>query len=769
MTKVLDPRFWISVPALLIAVHGHALAEPTLDQLLATVSVTGTASCAQIEVKLNRPVNITDIFPDQKALDVSLHIEPLATTVPSAGISTKEAASVPPQNIAGLGAVVFDPAATSGPTVHFLFARETAFKLRRDDDNRHILLDAAPVSASEKCLGFNAASSGDGGKGDLSAGASSADQTPAQQAEAALSDGKKQLASGDFNRATAFFSKAVQLGQGAVKQEAQEMLGLSHERANHLALAKAEYDTYLQLYPSGDGANRVKQRRAGVLAAMEDQANKQFNLNQAKAGKGDALPGVLGPQTLPPAPGQTAGSGVSVTNLGLRSNILEEKRDPKAWTWQKNGSVAQYYYRDDNFVPAFIGGPIGGTHQVFQNEVISSADGYVHGENEDYAVEARASLYNEQGLGDQANVANTNLSTVYVDGKLKGPGLGLRLGRQSKSTGGVFGRFDGGVVTWEPNKKIKLQGVAGIPVQSRNANPFADDHYFFGVSGEYTSEKKDWSAVIYAIEQNVGTIIDRQAVGGEARYNGEKLVGYAAADYDLHFGQLNNAYFSGTWLPRQGTSVYATLDYRKVPFLLTSNALMGQPFTTLQTLVDGVGLDNTNAWASDRTSSAKTASVGVSHQLNDKWQVSLDGMLGYYTGTPASGIVAATPDPGYDLYASVTLSGSSVLRENDTLTAALRYAWSQTAVTYMADGYYRLPVNDKLRLGPRFRLSMRNSTISDQVQYLVMPSLSANYKINKNWSIEGELGARYQNLVTAGVGSPSLDVLATAGYRYEIQ
>ena len=50
-----------------------------------------------------------------------------------------------------------------------------------------------------------------------------------------------------------------------------------------------------------------------------------------------------------------------------------------------------------------------------------------------------------------------------------------------------------------------------------------------------------------------------------------------------------------------------------------------------------------------------------------------------------------------------------------------------------------------------------------------MPSLSASYRINQNWSIESELGARYQNTVTNGQSSPSLDVLATAGYRYEFK
>ncbi|MDE2382994.1 MAG: hypothetical protein KGO53_00130 [Alphaproteobacteria bacterium] len=751
------------------------MSQPTLDHLLATVNVTGSSSCAHVELKLNRPINVTGADPAGKGLDIAVHIEPLATTLPSeSGASLKEAASVPPQNAAGLGGVVYDPAAPQGPVIHFVFAKVMAYQLKRDEDNRHVVIDVAGPADAQACLG-KAVDGGDAPKGDLKKSFDSADAsaagpaTPGQDAQAALDDGKKQLAAGDFNRATAFFTKAVSLGTGRVKQDAQEMLGLAHERAGQFAFARAEYETYLGLYPSGPDAARVKDRLAGVTAAMEDQANKQFALHQAKTagtqtsntdGKGDGVS----------QQGQTIGPGnvAQFMKPGLRSNLAEPVKDPNAWTWAKNGSIAQYYYRDDNFTPSTPGGPLFGQHHVFQNEALTSADYFIHGENKDYAVEGRISAYNEQGFGDQANIANSSLSTLYVDGKLKGPGLGARIGRQSKSTGGVFGRFDGGVLTYEGVKNFKAQAVAGSPVYSRSATPFADNRYFYGASLEYTAPSKDWSANIYAIEQNVGDIVDRRAIGGEARYTGAKLMLYSAADYDIFFHELNNAYVTGTWLPRQGTTVYATVDYRKLPFLLTSNALMGQQnFTSLQTLVDGVGLDNVNEWAGDRTASSQSVSLGASQQLNDKWQATVDATLAYYTGTPASGGVDATPDPGLDFYGSVSLNGTGIFRLNDTVSTGLRYANSSSGVTYMADAYVRFPVTEKFRLGPRFRVSLRDAKTSDQVQYLVMPSLSASYKINKSWSLESELGFRWQDTVTGGIGNQMLDVLATAGYRFE--
>ncbi len=772
MIKLVSQRIGFSLAALLAAGQGHALAEPTLDKLLATVNVTGTLTCSHVELKLNRPVNVTGSDPAEKALDIAVHIEPLATTLPTeTGQSLKEAASVPPQNPAGIGGVVYDPAATQGPVIHFVFSKVMAYHIKRDDDNRHIVIDVADMPSAEKCLGFKPSDANQATKTDLKKSLDSADQPPSSQtsgqdAETALSDGKKQLAAGDFNRATAFFTKATTLGTGRVKQDAQEMLGLSHERAGQLAFAKAEYDTYLNLYPTGADATRVKGRRDAVIAAMDDQANKQFALRQAKtagtltsniSGKGDAL-----------APGQI-GTGVLATNLGLRSNLTEPPKDPKAWTWTKNGSLAQSYYRDDNFTPLVPGSSALDQHRVYQNQALSTADGFIRGENQDYAIEGRASAVNSQGFGDQANIANSSLSTVYVDGKLKGPKIGLRVGRQSKSTGGVFGRFDGAVATYEGIQNFKWQAVGGAPVYSSNANPFSDGRYIFGSSLEYNSPKKDWSASIYAIEQNVGDIVDRRAIGGDGRFIGEKFSVFGAADYDIFFMELNNAYATGTWLPRQGTSLYATVDYRKLPFLLASNALQGQSQLTLQSLVDAVGLNNVNQWAGDRTSSSQSLSVGASQQLSEKWQVSADSTLSYYTGTPPSGGVLGTPDPGFDFYAAVSINGSGIFRANDTISGGLRFADSASNRGYMIDGAYRFAINDQLRFGPRMQLQLRTSKTSDQATYSILPSISASYRINKNWTLESEIGARWINTVTAGVGNQSLDILASAGYRYEFQ
>jgi hypothetical protein len=754
-----------------------ARSQVTLDHLLGAVNVNGSLTCGTVDIRLNRPVSITSSTPLASGTDLMIKLEPLATTLPSTDPNNlKEAASVAPGNVANLAAVVFDPAATTGPVIRIVFSKPMAFRVVRDENSRHVKLDVSPLANSEKCLGKAITFDESAPKPDEAAKTDA--PAPTNDGPGALKEGKKFLAAGDYGRATAFFTKAVTIGTGATKQEAQEMLGLARERAGQMAFARSEYETYLKQYPGGPSAARVKDRLDGIVAAMETEANKQFALRQAQRAPDASGPvsnaqdkgnkNALGQSSAVPNPSNPGQSStLSVTDRGIKSNLRDIAPDPKAWLWERHGSLAQYYYRDDNFVPSVQGSPTLDVHRVYQNEILSSGDFYIRGENEDYAVEANASAYNEKGFGDQNNINASNLSTAYVDAKLKKTHIGARLGRQSKSTGGVFGRFDGGVVTWEPIKDLKAQIVAGSPVYSRVALPFADSRYFYGASLDYTLPSKEWAGGIYAIQQEVNSIVDRRAVGAELRYNGKKLSVYSAADYDIFFMQLNNAYVSGTWNPREGTSVYGTADYRRVPFLLTSNALTGQNFTNLSTLVDAVGNSNVNQWATDRTASSETITIGASQQVFKDWQIALDATVAKYSGTPASGGVDEIPDPGIEYYLSAQMSGSSIFKENDSVSFGLRYSASKTSAMYMADATFRYPVNEKLRIGPRVRVSLRDSKNNNQKQYLVMPSFSARYRLDKKWSFETEIGGRWQDTVTAIDSNQTLDILATAGYRFE--
>ena len=54
--------------------------------------------------------------------------------------------------------------------------------------------------------------------------------------------------------------------------EAQELLAIAREKNGQLAHAKAEYERYLALYSETEGAARVKQRLAALLAVGRQSA-----------------------------------------------------------------------------------------------------------------------------------------------------------------------------------------------------------------------------------------------------------------------------------------------------------------------------------------------------------------------------------------------------------------------------------------------------------------------------------------------------------------
>ena len=761
--------FWVALPA-------GVMAQGTLDRFLSSVEVSSAGKCNRIDIRLNCPASYVGHFPISSGTELVVRVQPLGTeqTPDEQKIPLPEFANVPAGNAADLNSVGFDATTSGGPVIRFAFGHAVSFRVVMDAESRHIRVDESEKSDAPSCLGI---SNSDGRSGVESNVAAKAD-APATNADP-VAEGKKALAAKDYTHAVGFFTKAVTEGNANAKQEGQELLGLARERAGQLAHAKAEYETYLKLYPKGAGAVRVRQRLSGVEAAEQDAAEVQFlEHNKSRLG-GAEVPGrnreVPGSGTANLINNVANKGDNKVTseleqpesNLGTKVSKGEPAPDPNAWTWERNGSVSQYYYRDDNFSSSDILRGSMGTHETLQNEVISSGDFYLRGENQIFDTSIRGATFNESGFGKQRDVQETNVSTIYAEAKHKPSGLFTRLGRQSRSTGGVFGRFDGANVGWEVNKDLKLQTVIGSPVFSRNAKPFADDRLFYGASIDYTFPNQEWAGALYAIEQDVSSVLDRRALGAELRYSGKEMFVYSAMDYDVFYEELNSAYVSGTWNFKEGASIYGTLDYRHSPFLLTSNALMGQSVQELSSLVDLLGEDEVYGLALDRTAYSQSAIVGISYQLSEQWQATIDATIANYSGTPASGGVDEIPDPGLEVYLSGQLTGTGIFTENDSVALGLRYSENDTSRLYLGDLSVRYPLTEYLRINPRLRLSLRDGRTSDIQQLLVMPSFGLRYRLDKHWNFEVEAGMRWENDWSPGGNEQNTEILLNAGYRYE--
>ena len=78
------------------------------------------------------------------------------------------------------------------------------------------------------------------------------------------------MTAGDVDRAILIFTKARSLPEASESRTAQELLALARERKGQLAHAKAEYAAYLERYPEGEGADRVRQRLAALVTARAE-------------------------------------------------------------------------------------------------------------------------------------------------------------------------------------------------------------------------------------------------------------------------------------------------------------------------------------------------------------------------------------------------------------------------------------------------------------------------------------------------------------------
>ena len=87
-----------------------------------------------------------------------------------------------------------------------------------------------------------------------------------------MEDARRAMITGELSRAIQIYTKVLQLPPSALQQDAQEYLALARERNGQLAHAKAEYERYLAIYPGSEGAERVNQRLAALLASSAPDA-----------------------------------------------------------------------------------------------------------------------------------------------------------------------------------------------------------------------------------------------------------------------------------------------------------------------------------------------------------------------------------------------------------------------------------------------------------------------------------------------------------------
>lgn len=723
-------------------------AEPVLDRALASAQILDNRGCAILKIAFNFRVQYVGHFPQQRSDELRVSVRAIDRAQAAAlALLRREALRAPESKTAVIKAIEFELMAGAEPVLRIQFANAVTYQVAQGQDFESIVVAISGAAQSPDCRPVFPRAA-DGGWGATVARdpqpSSSSAVAPRSKARGAgttsaadlraiagwMDKSRAAMRKGNAPTAVPLLTKILKFPENEHSSEAQELLGLARQKMGQIAEARAEYDDYVTRYPQGEGHERVQQRLAGIITAAT-------------------------------SPGDS-----------LRKSNAQEGTGSRGPYWSVSGSVSQFFIRDDSFrvirdptLPPDPN-PDPDAHRVHQNALLSSFDLSAAWGNDQMKSKFRFSGTEEHSFnaGDKEIVG---IAALYGETSIRSLDMTARLGRQTRNAGGVLGRFDGGIVSWQGTPWARVNVVAGSPVLSRKDLPFKDDKYFVGASLDFGPFLGGLETSIFAIEQRDRKLLDRQAIGTEIKYFDQSKSAFATIDYDVHFRQLNAAIFSGSATLSDKSTVHAGIDYRKSPYLSAWTALQGQPFLTLYDMLKLHTKEEIDQLAIDRSATFKSANFGYARPISETLQISFDATATNVAGTIASGNIDAMPGTGTEYYYSGQLTGTNFFAPGDMYIVGLRFADLHDSNLYALDLNARYPLTSDLRINPRMRFGYRKGDTSDLRELTFLPSLLLNYYWTKELSLELEVGAKWTRRDQGGVQDRDTELFLTAGFRYD--
>lgn len=488
-------------------------------------------------------------------------------------------------------------------------------------------------------------------------------------------------------------SQLLELPPNPHTAEAQEAIGRAHLANQDPVRARAEWETYLQLFPQGEGAGRVRRALAALPAARPAAA-----------------------VATPPEKEQ------EVTIAGSASSTY----------YGGNGQIRSRDFQDS---------PISGLPQVAGEPQLSSdhsrqlyTDVDFNWRRRNAELDQRFVLRDSYAADLVRSSRNRNrLSALYFDHKSLAGGWGLRVGRQSPTGGGVMGRFDGISASWTVRPRMKIGVVAGDPTDRF----FDSRRRFVGTSFDADRLWGNLGGGVYAIQQKIDGEIDRRAIGLDLRWFEGGATVFSQFDYDTTIRGLNIATVQGTLIGADNVVWNALYDRRALTTLALGNALtFGDPsqpgvlFRRIAERLLGTTVEALRDQIRRTTPMVTQAQLGVTKPWTRNWQTGLSVQLtstgaippvpevaGFEQGRPATGNIVTTSAQliGLNLYSardthvlstsvirSPTLQGLLVAYNNSSFVAEV---WQlEPSLQFYRD---RLDGSRSTRWTPGLRITYR--------------------------------------------------------------
>lgn len=425
------------------------------------------------------------------------------------------------------------------------------------------------------------------------------------------------VANKKYNSAIKTYTRVLSRGSSKFKQEALEYLGATREKNHQYAHAKAEYDEYLRLYPNSVGAERVRMRLQNMVLAA-------------------AKP---------------------------RKKIPKSKLDRKT-QWINYGYLSEFY-RNDKITQNGV--------SIEKSSLTTSVGLFSRRRSHESDIKLEMTGSHLKDLDDEDD-NRRRLTSMFIDYSNRPKTTSIRLGRQNHTKSGVLGRMDGVWADYQFHSQWRMNIVAGYPVNLFDTNRVNKNKKFVGYSFDIGPFYKYWDFNIFRIEQEVSGLQDREAIGGEIRYVSPQGIFFTLIDYDTYFEELNKIYVISTIHFKNRSTLNVTYDRGKSPYLLTTNALQGQQFTSIEEMRNNYSEDEIKQIAKDRTSEVTSYMFNGTIPLGKTFSLNMDLTISNISGTPDSANVVGTESTGDEYFYGTQLIGSGVLSRSDTLIVGVRFS-----------------------------------------------------------------------------------------------
>ena len=558
------------------------------------------------------------------------------------------------------------------------------------------------------------------------------------KAQALLATAQAAFNQQNYPAAIEALNELLNLPPNPLSAQAQELAGMSWLRSGDVARARAEFDTYLKLYPQGEAASRIRLE----LGALPKPAARQARDVPVK-----------------PAAETTV-----------------------------SGSTSMYYYGGNGQVRGqdFTDSPISGLPEMAGDPRLSTdksqqlyTDVDLNWRRRDAEQDMRMVFRDSYTADLERTDKNRNrLSSAYFDYKSLVNHFSTRLGRQSPTGGGVMGRFDGAQLGYAFSPQWKVNGVLGAPTEQL----LDTKRHFYGLAVDANSLLPNLGGGLYGIQQTIDGEVDRRAVGTELRFFKGGASIFGQLDYDTLIKGMNIQALQGTLILENNTVFNALYDRRALTMLSLSNALFFQDpaaptqARTLQDKLATTTIDVLRQQIKLTTPYTTQAQFGVTTPLSKQYQVgvnasrtntgaipALPDLPDFKDGRPATGNVYTVGGQliGLNLYSprdthviAASYIHSPFLRGRTVsynLSSVVWEVWQlEPALQYYADRKPDGGTTERVTPGLRFtyrgfkRMALE-STVSWEVGKTFQPDALDATKSTKETStrVNYSLGARY--------------------------